>query len=535
MASTMHSLAARADGIGRSRLASLATADARAALLGFLTVAAVGSAHGGYSPTSWGWTAMVLGWLATLALAARPLVRLSWPEAVALAGAAAFAAWTLLSALWTESVPQTALLFERSLVYVAGIAAALLLVRSWSYRALVGGVWAGTAALCCYGLATRLFSGRFPGALTIAGNRLERPLGYWNSLGLLAAFGCILALGLAVHGRGAVWRALAAASLVPLAAALYFTFSRGAWLALALGLLVLVALDPRRRRVTAARTRRRPPGPPGIRPPFRARLLRSRGRRARRRLRRVRVAGAHREARLARLQRAAGRRPRRQPQRAADEPLGELADAALARRDRRLARASARRLRRGHLSAGVARAPKGRVPGDQRAQPLPRDARRARPRRSRVPARAARGAARRGRACARAAARADRGGRVRRIPRARGGRLGLAADRGRACCAADRCGAARGRACGRGRRARRDARPRGARAGDRRRRRRRGNRTRRQPCRRRERERDRARGLSARRASGAPRDRLGAVVVLRLGGARRRAVPAGRARRCARQ
>jgi len=251
MASTMHSLAARADGIGRSRLASLATADARAALLGFLTVAAVGSAHGGYSPTSWGWTAMVLGWLATLALAARPLVRLSWPEAVALAGAAAFAAWTLLSALWTESVPQTALLFERSLVYVAGIAAALLLVRSWSYRALVGGVWAGTAALCCYGLATRLFSGRFPGALTIAGNRLERPLGYWNSLGLLAAFGCILALGLAVHGRGAVWRALAAASLVPLAAALYFTFSRGAWLALALGLLVLVALDPRRLRVVA--------------------------------------------------------------------------------------------------------------------------------------------------------------------------------------------------------------------------------------------------------------------------------------------
>src|SRR6266545_2918205 len=159
MASTMHSLAARADGIGRSRLASLATADARAALLGFLTVAAVGSAHGGYSPTSWGWTAMVLGWLATLALAARPLVRLSWPETVAL-----------------------------------------------------GGVWAGTAALCCYGLATRLFSGRFPGALTIAGNRLERPLGYWNSLGLLAAFGCILALGLAVHGRGAVWRALAPAS-----------------------------------------------------------------------------------------------------------------------------------------------------------------------------------------------------------------------------------------------------------------------------------------------------------------------------------
>ncbi|HZT53529.1 MAG TPA: O-antigen ligase family protein, partial [Gaiellaceae bacterium] len=47
------------------------------------------------------------------------------------------------------------------------------------------------------------------------------------------------------------WRLLGAVSLVVLAPTLFFTFSRGAWLALGLGLLALLASSPRRLRVAA--------------------------------------------------------------------------------------------------------------------------------------------------------------------------------------------------------------------------------------------------------------------------------------------
>ena len=81
---------------------------------------------------------------------------------------------------------------------------------------------------------------------SVAGYRLFTPLGYWNALGLFAAIGVLLALGIAARGASPVARGLAGASLPLLACTLYFTFSRGAWLALAAGLIALVAVSPRR-------------------------------------------------------------------------------------------------------------------------------------------------------------------------------------------------------------------------------------------------------------------------------------------------
>src|SRR5581483_2109629 len=86
---------------------------------------------------------------------------------------------------------------------------------------------------CAYGLLTRLFPERAGYVDTIAGQRLEAPLGYWNALGLFAAIGLLLAAGL-------------------VAPTLYFTFSRGGWVALAAGLAALVALDRRRLQFLAA-------------------------------------------------------------------------------------------------------------------------------------------------------------------------------------------------------------------------------------------------------------------------------------------
>jgi tetratricopeptide (TPR) repeat protein len=110
-------------------------------------------------------------------------------------------------------------------------------------------MWAGICVVCLYALATRLFPEQLATFDPIAGYRLSEPVGYWNALGLLAAFGMLLAFGLAARGELLVVRLAAAASTVPLALTCYFTFSRGAWVALATGVVVAVILDPRRLRL----------------------------------------------------------------------------------------------------------------------------------------------------------------------------------------------------------------------------------------------------------------------------------------------
>jgi O-antigen ligase len=96
-----------------------------------------------------------------------------------------------------------------------------------------------------YGLSTRLLPGLHDAVP--AGSRLDEPIGYANALGILAAVGTLLAFGFALRSQAA-WRAAAAAALVPLAAVLQLTGSRGAVLALAAGLVVLVVAEPDRLR-----------------------------------------------------------------------------------------------------------------------------------------------------------------------------------------------------------------------------------------------------------------------------------------------
>ncbi|MBA2476273.1 MAG: O-antigen ligase family protein [Actinobacteria bacterium] len=230
----------------RAEAAAQRLAHASAALLPLLTVLLLAVNNGGYYPTAWGWSALGLLWTAAIALVVRSSPRVGRLEVAFLAGLAAFTAWTFASVLWTSSTTQTVLEGERALVYLAAAAAVVALVRRRSYRALLGGTWAAVALVCGYSLLTRLFPERMGVLDAIAGNRLSHPLGYWNALGIFAALGAVLALGLAARGRNALVRALAAASLPILLAALYFTFSRGAWVALALGALVAVALETRR-------------------------------------------------------------------------------------------------------------------------------------------------------------------------------------------------------------------------------------------------------------------------------------------------
>jgi O-antigen ligase/polysaccharide polymerase Wzy-like membrane protein len=215
-------------------------------LVAGVAVAALAADAGGFRPTAWGWSTalLLLATTAALLLGSRRLSPLEWALPASMAG---FAVWVWLSLAWTDDVAETVHEGERMLLYLAAATVLLLLGRRASVEAILAGVAAGIVAICTYALTLRLLApGR--GAYQVVSSdpeasfRLARPLGYANALAIFAAIGILLALGLALHGKGLL-RAAAAASLVILAPTLYFTYGRGAWVGLAAGLCALLALE----------------------------------------------------------------------------------------------------------------------------------------------------------------------------------------------------------------------------------------------------------------------------------------------------
>jgi hypothetical protein len=197
---------------------------ARNAAVTALAAAAVGglaAADGGYFPQSWGWTSLGLAWAAAAALLLRERVEVGRAELVMLGLLAALGGWTLLSVLWTESVPLSALEAERALAYLLALGAFVLLGPS---RGLTAGVVLAAGAVAVWNLA--------------AGE--AEPVGYTNGLALLAALAIILSFR---HPRLLVLAPLLFVVLVRMD-------SRGGWLALGVG--VAAALAARRGRAAVA-------------------------------------------------------------------------------------------------------------------------------------------------------------------------------------------------------------------------------------------------------------------------------------------
>ena len=104
--------------------------------------------------------------------------------------------WVALSILWSTSVTSSVLEVQRTLVYVLAAVALLLLVRRAAVPSILGGLLAGVTVTCGWGLATRLLPERLGVVDDFAGIRLFEPVGYWNTVGLLAASAVPLALRL---------------------------------------------------------------------------------------------------------------------------------------------------------------------------------------------------------------------------------------------------------------------------------------------------------------------------------------------------
>ena len=217
------------------------------ALVGALVVGGLAADAGGFDPTSWGWSTIVLLLAAGTAfgLGGRRLAPLEWALP---AFALALTGWVWLSLAWSKDFAETVHEGERMLLYAAGATALLLVGRSSAVEAALVSLAAAITTICTYALILRLFSPGRSGyevsaADPQAGFRLARPLGYANALAIFAVLGLLLSLGLAVRGRRTATRAFGSAALVILAPTLYFTYGRGAWIGLAAGLVVLLAVE----------------------------------------------------------------------------------------------------------------------------------------------------------------------------------------------------------------------------------------------------------------------------------------------------
>jgi len=201
---------------------------------------------GGYFAGAPSLVAVVLTALLILrvTLAERPFSGLSGVTVLVVAALALFATWTLASVSWSDAPGRALIEFERALAYVLALLLFGSIPQSSSRLAwMVRSVAAAIVVVCTVALMTRVLPEVWPIAPNLSNDRLSYPLGYWNSLGILAATGVVLCLHLTADERERpVVRVVAAAALPIVCCTLLFTFSRGALAAGAVGAIAYLLL-----------------------------------------------------------------------------------------------------------------------------------------------------------------------------------------------------------------------------------------------------------------------------------------------------
>ena len=216
------------------------------AALAFAAVVLIGADQGGYFPTSWGPATLAFSAVIALWLVLSGRSDLAWRDRSLILLLGLLTLWIGLSTVWSAAPAQSVLEFQRSLVVLVGASAVLVMAARGGESYIAFAVMAGITAIAGYSLATKLAPDRFGEVDPTAGYRLAGPIGYWNGLGAFAAMGIVLAVGIAVGTKSGAARIAASTSLVVLAPTLYFTFSRGAVIALLCGLAAMFAISSRR-------------------------------------------------------------------------------------------------------------------------------------------------------------------------------------------------------------------------------------------------------------------------------------------------
>jgi hypothetical protein len=224
------------------------------------TVFALSYADGGFAPTTRAYAGIAAWWLLGVGAAfgiASARSSIDRFAGIALGLFAAFAVWILISVRWAADAERAFAQFDQVALYVAVLAIAVVLARFVPASVLIGAVALALVAVAGIALVSRCFPSSFglePGLkiLPALKNRLSFPLGYWNGLGIEVALAYPLLLSVMATRRSQLASALAALPLPILAAVMYLTSSRGAFVAAGVALVAFVLLTPRRWAALAA-------------------------------------------------------------------------------------------------------------------------------------------------------------------------------------------------------------------------------------------------------------------------------------------
>jgi hypothetical protein len=202
---------------------------------------------GGFSVSARATTAIVACWCLLLGVGLRiwspaSITRGAW---IVTALLTAFVVWTLASTGWAASAERAFLEFDRAVLYLAIFLIALFAGTRSSISRWVDGLAAGVAGIAVVSLVSRCFPSTFadqPFTTSFAGleTRLSFPIGYWNGLGILVAFGFPLWSAIAVRAEAWWARALALMPFPVFGAVLYLASSRGAIVIAVAGAAVFV-------------------------------------------------------------------------------------------------------------------------------------------------------------------------------------------------------------------------------------------------------------------------------------------------------
>lgn len=229
----------------------------RDAVVGIAIAAAVFAllyANGGFAPTTRAYAGIAAWWLLGVGAAFGIAAARSGTDRLALVALGLFAAfdiWILISIRWASDAEGAFAQFNQVALYVAVLAIAIVLARLVPATLLIGGVALALSVVALIALVSRCFPSTFgiqPGSTILSPlkYRLSFPLGYWNGLGIAVALAYPLLLSLMAARRSRVVSALAALPLPILAAVMYLTSSRGAFVAAGVAVVVFVVLTPRR-------------------------------------------------------------------------------------------------------------------------------------------------------------------------------------------------------------------------------------------------------------------------------------------------
>ncbi|MEX2447396.1 MAG: O-antigen ligase family protein [Solirubrobacterales bacterium] len=149
-----------------------------------------------------------------------------------------------MSSLWSGSAELSVIEADRLLVYLGAFLATFLIAQTGKRRQrFAEGLTIAIALVALLALGSRLAPGLIEAGVEGEGARLRYPLRYWNADGALFGIGVALLLW---SSRRAAWdalRRLSVAAIPVLLLALYFTYSRGGVLALAIAAGCTIALS----------------------------------------------------------------------------------------------------------------------------------------------------------------------------------------------------------------------------------------------------------------------------------------------------